>query len=157
MTEEELFEDPVVKYPITVSLESCKSKFFTDDSDGFYKEITSGKFTVYHTTYNYNDDYDGRPDFIVKNLLNGFPRQLEDKRKYLFTVFRCTKLGDKYNITATWITNCTLSMDQLIPNKYADFAWSKMDLNNNNNIDAIIKDFHKNEDDSTVVIVSYLH
>ena len=123
---EENYADPTIKLPITTSLEACKTKFFAGDREGFIAELVSGKFKLYSSIYKYSDDYDGRPYFVVNNLLNGFVRQLEDKRKYFFTAFRCQKTDDKYTITGYWITNCTLTMAEIIPDKYEDFDWTEI-------------------------------
>ena len=71
---EESYEEPVAKLPMTVSLEPCKSKFFGNDMEGFKSELANGKFQFYTATYKYSEDYDGRPSFVVNNLLNGFVR-----------------------------------------------------------------------------------
>jgi hypothetical protein len=154
---EETYDEPVSKLPITVSLEPCKSKFFTADHTGFVEELKSGKFRVFSAVYNYNDDYEGSPAFVVKNFVNGLIQQLDDKRKYLFVSFKCTKTESKYCITSTWITNCTLEMPELIPEKYEDFTWKQMDLTEENCFATILDSFVKKEDDESVIITAHVH
>lgn len=155
MTEEEkeeTYEEPVAKFPITTSLEPCKSKYFSGDIDGFRTDLLSENFKIFCGNYRYSDDYEGRPTFVVNNLLNGFVNQLEDKRKYLFTAFRYTKPDDKYNITSCWITNCTIPLQELIPDKYDDFVWTKIEITN---LNTICDDFFKkNSEDENII---YLH
>ena len=152
---EETYEEPVAKIPITVSLEPCKSKFFGDDLDGFKSELTNGKFKVFTSNYKYSDDYDGRPSFIINNLLNGFVKQLEDKRKYLFVGFRATKTDNKYTITGAWITNCTVPMADVVLDKYEDFNWTDVDVTNANDVTIVLQILDRTKDDN--VLTSYLH
>ncbi|XWV24672.1 putative ORFan [Tupanvirus deep ocean] len=154
---EETFEEPTTKLPITVSLEPCKKKFFDGDMEAFTTEVKSGKFKVYSGEYVDAADYEGRPEFIVKNLVNGFSHQLESKRKYLFTAFKCTKTDGKYNISAVWICNCTLPMDQVVPEMHTYFTWEELDIKNETHFDKLSSTFVKNDNQENVVIVSYCH
>src|SRR5947199_8006502 len=79
---------PKLKYPITISLEQCKNKFFNNEYVQFGEELKKNNFKIYIGKYKYSSDYDGKPIFIIKNLLNGFCQQLDDKRKYLFVLFK---------------------------------------------------------------------
>ena len=153
--EEEEITEVAVKLPITGSLEPAKTKFFSDDIAGFTSEITNGKFTVFIADYKYNSDYDGTPKFVVNNLMNGFTRQLEDKRKYLFVAFKCIKIESSYTITSVWISNCTLPISEVIPDKYDDFTWTSVNVTDTHSIENVIKIVSK--DDTENVITSYLH
>jgi len=73
----------IIKLPDTTPLEICKIKFFAGDLDSFSSELVAGNFNIYHGEYIYSSDYDERPPFIVRNLVNGFVHQLDDKHKYL--------------------------------------------------------------------------
>lgn len=154
---EETFNDPITKLPTTLTLEPCKTKFFTGDMDGFKTELTNGKFKAFSSTYKYNDDYEGRPGFIVKNLVNGFVNQLDDKRKYLFVAFRCQKIFDRYLITATWITNSILTIQEVVPDKYDDFTWEQLSLENPSDITRVMTDFRKEYETTNDLIVAYVH
>lgn len=152
--EEDNFEDPVNKFPITTSLEPCKSKFFGKLMDEFMIELNSKNFKIFTASYNYNDDFDGKPTFIVNNFLNGLVHQLEDKRKYLFAILYATKLDDKYIVNSSWISNCTLSMKEIIPDKYSDFTWDETDISNNDNLKCVCEIFNKCDEN---MMISYLH
>lgn len=155
MTEEENYQDPQVKFPITGSLEPCKSSFFTGDNASFMKELATGKYRIYFSEYRYTNEYDGRPTFILENLLRGFVQQLEDKRKYLFTGFKCTK-NTSFNICGIWITNCTLAMQQIVGDKYDDFEWEELDVNIVAHAEKMMRVLQK-ESSTNVVATSYLH
>ena len=129
---EENYSDTIIKVPINAILENCKLKLFANDKEGFLAELSTGKFKMYNGTYKYSSDYNGKPFFIINNLLNGFVIQLQDRRKYLFTAFRCENVDGTYNITSHWITNCTLPMAELIPDKYDDFDWTELENNVDN-------------------------
>lgn len=153
--EEEVIQDIQVKLPTTANLEPLKSKFFTGDMEGFKTELTNGKFTAFMGKYNFDSDYDGSPQFVVKNLLNGFPRQLEDKRKYLFVAFRCVKNGStsSYSITSVWVTNCTLPFNEVIPEKYDDFTWTPINLTGD--LTSVMDLVMRSDDEN--VMTAYLH
>ncbi len=156
MSQEENYQDPEVKFPTTGSLEPCKSSFFTGDLILFMKELTSGKYRIYFTEYRYSSEYDGSPTFILDNLLRGFVQQLEEKRKYLFTGFKCTKNINGYNISGIWITNCTLPMEQIAHGKYDDFEWEELDANINAHSEKMLRVLQR-ESSTNVVATSYLH
>ena len=153
---EETFEEPVTKFPTTMNMEGLKSKFFTNNMVGFSEEFSTdlamGKLRVFDAVYKFSSDYEDRPQFVVNNLLAGFVKQLEDKRKYFFTVFRCVKNGACYDIGSIWITNCTLPMKEVISDKYDDFDWTEIDLNTTS-VNQIVNNFMGNGDVTTV----YLH
>ena len=153
---EETFEEPIAKLPTTVNMEGLKSKFFTSNLVELKTELTqhftNSKLKVFDAVYKYNDDYDGKPEFVVNNLLRGFIRQLEDQRKYLFVVFKCTKTDGNYRITGTWITNCMLPLEQIVPDKYEDFDWTQVETNDE--AVATVMDRFAKKDEFNVV---YLH
>lgn len=153
---EETFDEPVTKLPTTVNMEGLKSKFFTNNLVEFRAELAQhfgeGKLLVFDSVYKYNEDYDGKPEFIVNNLLGGFIKQLEDKRKYLFVVLKCTKTDGNYRITGTWVTNCTLPMEQIVPDKYDDFDWTPVDTTGD--VVESVLDRFTNKDEFNV---AYLH
>jgi hypothetical protein len=154
---EETFEEPVSKLPITASLEPIKTKFFAGDNNSFNSELKNGKFKVFETEYKYNDEFDGRPEFFVKNLINGFTKQLEDTRKYLFVAFKCFKTNGGYIVKAIWICNCTLPMEEVISDKYNDFTWNQLDMTIENDVLKVENHFKKDDCAQDVLIVTYLH
>ena len=154
--EEEEVQEVVVKLPITGSLEPAKTKFFSKDIAGFMAEITNGKFTVFTANYNFNTDYDGSPPFVVNNLIRGFVRQLEDKRKYLFAAFKCVKTGSNYSITSVWVSNCTLPLSEVIPDKYDDFTWTPVDITDKTALENVVQAVTYDPEDENVM-VSHLH
>jgi len=138
------------------SLEACKKYFFSGNVVSFMDEIRSQKFNVYFTEYKYAGDYEGSPSFILENLINGFVQQLDEKRAYLITGFKCTKKNNSYTIVAIWITNYNLPMEQLIPEKYDDFEWEELDMHLTVHVQKMLRTLISGPFDNTIA-VSYLH
>lgn len=149
---EQLEKEPVAKFPTTGSLEPFKIKFFSQDNQ-YMEDLKDGKFQVFFTKYKYSDEYAGKPTFVINNLISGFVQQLESKRKYLFISFKCTK-DPTYNIEGVWITNCTLSMDQIVPEKYDDFEWEELKMDKEEDCDRLTDLLKK---DTDTVTNCYLH
>lgn len=154
---EETFEPVKIVFPVKANLESCKIKFFNKDYENFKEDVKSNKYTIYSAEYNYMDEFNGKPKFIINNLLNGFTQQLENKRKYLFVVFKCFEMDNKlYKLTSTWITNVTVNLKEVIPDKYDDFNWNQINNDDVPSVDNYIKQFENFEEENQVAI-SYLH
>ena len=153
--QEETFEDAPTKYPIMGSLESLKSKYFNKVYEEFRSELLLKKFPVFTASYKFVDDFNNKPDFIIKNLLNGFCQQLEDKRKYLFVRFICRETHEKsYILESFWITNSTLPLKEIIPDKYDDFTWNEINYSEESQINLVINQFTSEDD---YIATSYLH
>ena len=156
MAEEETYQEPETKFPTTGSLEPCKSKFFAGDTISFMEELRSGRYRIYFTEYRFSNDYESSPTFVVDNLLRGFVQQLEDRRKYLFTGFKCIRINESYTINGIWITNCTLPMEQIVAGKYDDFEWEELDITILAHAEKMLRVLLK-EPSTNVIATSYLH
>jgi len=156
MTEEiQEINTKLSKHQLTASLEPCKSKFFSNDAS-FLNDIIDNNFQVYYGEYVDIADYDGKPEFIVKNLVKGFVQQLDNERKNLFTAFKCTK-DENYQISSLWICNCVSPLVEIVPSMNENFALEKLNINDADDVTKILSIFNKNDNDPKLVTIQFLH
>jgi hypothetical protein len=152
---DEVYNDPVTKYSTIGNLENAKRAFFNNDYDGFLKEVKSKPYKLFVCSYNYSSDFDGRPEFIARNLNRGFVKDLEDNKKYFMCVFRCTKQEEKvYQYKSLWIVNTT-DLNTILGIRYDDFTWSE--ITDEFNTNTFFQDFKKQEENDNLVSEDYLH
>jgi hypothetical protein len=153
---EESFEDPIKKFSTITNLEDIKRAFFNKEYEQFETLIKQHNLKYYSASYNYASDKDGCQEFIAKNLLKGFVRNLDDFRKYFIVAFRCYIESDKkYSYPSLWILNSDDDISNIIGSLYEDFTFSDVDINN---IDTFLKDFRKKDDnDDKLLDEVYLH
>ena len=160
---EESYEDPVKKFSTITNLEDIKRAFFNGEYEQFETLIkTQVGLKYYRSTYNYASDKDGCPDFIAKNLVKGFVRNLDDFRKYFIIAFRCFKHEEdgikKYSYPSLWILNSNDKLENIIGSLYEDFTFVEEEID----ISLFLHDFRKinvdNENDDTNLLdEAYLH
>jgi hypothetical protein len=159
---EESYEDPVKKFSTITNLEDIKRSFFNAEYDQFETLIKSQVgLKYYFATYNYESEKDGCPEFVAKNLVKGFVRNLDDFRKYFIICFRCFSRKEegikKYSYPSLWILNSNDELRDIIGSLYEDFTFVE-DLE----ITSFLRDFRKidldNENDDTNLLdEAYLH
>ena len=153
--EEEQHENPVKKFDTITNMEDIKRAFFNKDYELFTELIKQHNFKYYVAEYKYSSDKDGMPDFIAKNLLKGFVRNLDDYRKYLMVCFRCFNNGDKtYLYPSLWILNSTEDINNIIGSLYDDFVFEEINV-----INSFLNQFQKldYEENSTLLDECYVH
>jgi hypothetical protein len=159
---EESYEDPVKKFSTITNLEDIKRAFFNGEYEQFETLIkTQVGLKYYFATYNYASDKDGCPEFIAKNLVKGFVRNLDDFRKYFIIAFRCFSRKEegikKYSYPSLWILNSNDGLGNIIGSLYEDFTFvEEMDIS------LFLREFRKinvdNENDDTNLLdEAYLH
>ena len=122
--EEETYEEVKVKFNTITNMEDIKRAFCNKEYETFEELIKPHPFKYYNVQYKYSSDKDGAPEFVAKNLVRGFVRNLEDSRKYLFSAFRCvlTNPANKiYSYPSLWILNSTDPVDKIIGSMSEDF------------------------------------
>lgn len=154
---EETYEDPIKKFSIIINLEDIKRAFFNKEYDTFETLIKQHPLRYYRASYNYASDKDGAPEFVAKNLVKGFVRNLDDFRKYFITGFRCFSDVDesgmkKYSYPSMWIVNSNDKLEDIIGSLYEDFTFSE-----ENDIDLFLRDFRKLDDVDNLLDEAYLH
>ncbi len=151
----ENYSEPTTKFSTIGNLEKAKRSFFNNDHPGFVSEINSKPYKFYKTSYKYSSDYDGRPEFIARNLNGGFSKDLEDLRKYFMCVFRCNNVGDKiYSYDGHWIVNTNDQLSTILGSRYDDFNWTEMVTDEEKN--KFMEEFKK-VDENKVVSEEYVH
>jgi hypothetical protein len=124
--EEESYEEVKVKFNTITNMEDIKRAFCNKEYDNFESLVQSYPFKYYNVEYKYASDKDGAPDFVAKNLVRGFVRNLEDSRKYLFAGFRCLlmdPINKIYSYPSQWIVNSTDPVDKIIGSISEDFTF----------------------------------
>ncbi|AYV79444.1 MAG: hypothetical protein Faunusvirus14_11 [Faunusvirus sp.] len=121
--------------------------------DEYWKEFDAEGYSVYRSAYNYNDENFNKPDFIVKNTVNGFIQALDGARKYSFGVINLTtKDEQKYSITGYWIFR-----GQTVPTELEDFinvnTWTKLDHTNATDRAAVQNSFDDPVVDNSPVVL----
>jgi hypothetical protein len=143
--EEDNYEIPKKSFTTITNMEDIKRSFFNKDYSLFKQLIKNFNFKYYRAEYKYSSDKDGSPEFIAKNLLKGFVRNLDDYRKYFIVSFRCYKNGNNYNYPSLWIVNSNDDIKDIIESIYDDYVYKE-----DNDIDNFLNDFQKVEDESCI-------
>jgi hypothetical protein len=153
--EEDNYNDPIKKYSTITNMEDIKRAFFNKDYELFENLVKEHDFKYYSANYKYSSDKDGSPEYIAKNLIKGFVRNMDDFRKYFLTCFRCYIEGDKkYNYPSLWIFNSNDKLEDVLGNLYEDFDF--LEINDGEDIFKKIRRTDYNES-SNLLEESYLH
>ena len=120
--EEDTYNDPIKKYSVITNMEDIKRAFFNKDYELFENLVKEHNFKYFSANYKYASDKDGSPEYIARNLLKGFVRNMDDFRKYFLTCFRCYIESDKkYNYFSLWIFNSNDKLEDVLGSLYEDF------------------------------------
>ncbi len=157
--EEESYEEVKVKFNTITNMEDIKRAFCNKEYDTFETLIQPHPFKYYNVQYKYSSDKDGAPEFVAKNLVRGFVRNLEDSRKYLFAGFRCVLVDPAnkiYSYPSLWIVNSTDPVDKIIGSMSEDFNFVPVEPEQ---MALFLGDFRKTnfEAETNVVDEVYLH
>lgn len=150
--EEENLEAPKKIFSTITNMEDIKRAFFNKDYNLFNELINNINFKYYRATYKFESDKDGAPEFIAKNLVKGFIRNLDDYRKYLMVCFRCYKNCNNYSYPSLWIINSNDSLENMIESIYEDYIFIEEKDKNK-----FLKDFEKLVDSENCIEEAYLH
>ena len=159
-SDEENYAEPVEKFECIINMEDLKRAFFNGDYEVFNSIVRKTNFLLYFANYKYSSDKDGAAEFIAKNLITGFIRNLEDYKKYLMVCFRCNlnttpKLANnnEYEYKSLWIVNTTVPLKNIIGSFYDDFDFVKV---NEIDIENFLETIKKSKE-SNLLIEKYLH
>jgi hypothetical protein len=162
-TSEELPKSKSQNYPCITNLEQYNVAFFNKQYDDFNELLKNSELIFYEANYKYTEDFDGKPDFIAKNLLKGFIKKMDGKnsdtknRKKFMCCFRCHKhVNENGNISYTypayWIVNTKDSLATFIQEIIEDFDYIKTE-----NIDEFVNKMKKIENDENLIGEEYFH
>ena len=148
------FKEQAPKFAITKSLEKMKYAFFENRFDDVKTQLKSGDFRAFFGSYKSNDDFDGRPRFVVNNFVCGQVQMLDDKRKYVFSRFVCARNGDcNHNFRVAFITNLTDPIENALP-EITD-SYDIIEYKLPDEIDIVMGDFQVDENE--FVASKYTH
>jgi len=158
--EEESFEESKKSYTIIHNMEDIKRAFFNKEYESFEELIKQHEFIYYKVSYKYSSDNDRKPDYVARNLLNGFGRALDDYRKYLLVCFRCKEYEPaKYEYNSLWIVNTKDDLKTVIGSFYYDFDFQLQTFDVENNITHFLEEFRKKKigGDTNIIGETYIH
>jgi hypothetical protein len=132
-------------------MEDIKRSFFCKDYELFNELIQKNNFKYYRADYKYSNEKDGAPEFIAKNLVKGFVRNLDDYRKYLMVCFRCYKNDNNYSYPSLWIVNSDDDIKDIIESVYDDYIYKE-----ESDIQTFLHNLQKVEDENCIE-EAYVH
>lgn len=136
--EEEEEEAPVVVDPTIMDMDAWK-RAYSNTADtaslmpGFWEKVQSTKTSVYLMKYKYNDDLNGKAEFLILNGINGFYQRMDVPRKVTFGVISLLgKAPGPYSLEGAWVfakpefpTDLTKDVDDI-----GYYEWTKVDPTN---------------------------
>jgi hypothetical protein len=150
--EEENYEPVKKNFSTIANMEDIKRAFFNKDYQLFNELIKNFNFKYYRVEYKYSNEKDGAPEFIAKNLVKGFVRNLDDYRKYFMICFRCYKNeNNSYSYPSLWIVNSNDDIKDIIESIYDDYIY-----NEETDIESFLRDIQK-IDDEKCIEEAYVH
>lgn len=160
LNEDEIYKETIKNFSTITDLEHLKHTFFNKEYEIFDILIKEHSLKYYRASYNYSSDKDGVPEYIAKNLLKGFVRNLEHLKKYFIAVFRCY-IYENFNIKtysyqSLWILNSNDNLEDIIGSLYEDFTFIE---NIDDNIDSFLLDFRHSNNTliNNLLDETYLH
>ena len=149
--EEENYEICQKKFSTITNMEDIKRAFFSKNYELFNELVQQFNFKYYRADYKYSSEKDGSPEFIAKNLVKGFVRNLEDYRSYFMICFRCYKKDNNYLYPSLWIVNSNDNIKDIIESNYDDYIYKE-----ETDIVSFLQDIQK-VDDENCIEEGYLH
>jgi hypothetical protein len=142
----EEYQEKVKKFATFGNLEGAKRAFVAGDYDAFENELKLSPYQYFRVSYNGSSDFDGSPDFVVKNFVTGLITELQEKySKYFFNVYRCFQPSSdvkSFRFDSLWIVN-TPELADLYGGRMADFTWQQIDSSNESDFSQFLADFRK--------------
>ena len=150
--EEENYEPVKKNFNTITNMEDIKRSFFNKDYQLFNELVKNFNFKYYRADYKYSSEKDGSPEFIAKNLVKGFVRNLDDYRKYFMICFRCQKNNNNsYSYPSLWIVNSSDDIKDIIESIYDDYIYKE-----EVDIEKFLEDIQK-VDDENCIEEAYVH
>jgi len=153
---DEDYEVSQKKISTITSMEDIKRAFFSKNYELFQELVQQFNFKYYRADYKYSSEKNGLPEFIAKNLVKGFVRNLDDYRTYFMVCFRCYRetdnyLNASYLYPSLWIVNSNDDIKDIIGSIYDDYIYKE-----ETDIQSFLHDIEKEEDEKCIE-EGYLH
>ncbi len=119
--------------PSTFNLDTAKRRFNELKKDGksyfdteFEEQFDKEKFSLWKFQYNNFRDLDNKPDFMVKNLINGFKQNLpKGANQHLFGVINLiSPMDGNWIIEGALIVRGKELSQELLDDMYDSFTWT---------------------------------
>lgn len=163
----------IITFSTITNMEDIKRAFFNGEYDTFRKLLKDHKFGYFNVEYEFSHENSNKPEYIAKNLVSGFVRNIEDNAKYFLTCFRCYKdsnthyknsnthceEGTAYMYPSLWIVNIDTSdylqaLEHILGSVYHDFIFTRLD---ENSIEYFLNEFERKEINDALLIEKYVH
>lgn len=161
--DEETFVEKKKTYPTFNNMEELKRSFCNGEKDNFLKLCREQKYLFFEGNYKHAGDMNGKADYVAKNLVTGFVRNLEDRRNYFFNCYRCYANtnantnsdadANTYSYTSLWIVNTDSDLTEVTEGCVDDFVLTKVEPGD---LDRFLEQFQKSEE-SNLLKETYLH
>jgi hypothetical protein len=150
--------DTVITYQTITNMEDIKRAFFNKEYDIFRELVKNHKFGYFMVEYDFSHENYNKPEYIAKNLVSGFVRNIEDYNKYFLTCFRCYKNDNAYIYPSLWIVNIDTSdyleaIENILGSIYHDFIFTELA----DGLEYFLNEFEKKEINDTLLIEKYVH
>jgi hypothetical protein len=150
-------ESPKIDLPTITNMEEIKRAFFNNEYDIFQDLIKDHNFGYFNVEYKFSSENDNKPEYIAKNLVGGFVRNIEDFAKYFLVCFRCYKIENTYIYHSLWMVNIKTdnyleSIKKVIGTVYDDFTFTPVD-----NVESFLNNLQKKEITDELIIEKYVH
>ena len=150
-------EPPKIDLPTITNMEEIKRAFFNNEYDVFQDLIKDHNFGYFNVEYKFSSENDNKPEYIAKNLVGGFVRNIEDFAKYFLVCFRCYKIENTYIYHSLWMVNIKTdnyleSIKKVIGTVYDDFTFTSVD-----NVESFLNNLQKKEITDELIIEKYVH
>lgn len=134
---EEKVKNPLDSLPkSSMNLDACKrlfndhkltdKKFFTTE---FETMFDNEGFSLYKSSYKYNEDFEGRPDFVNNNFMRGIVQSMDNSRKYVFATLLMFGENKKRELVGYWIMRGSQPITEVFNNLLEDNNWEKLEFN----------------------------
>jgi len=146
------------------NMEELKRAFCNNEYDRF-KELClvqdeNPPYLFYEATYKNSADMDDKPDYVAKNLVTGFVRNLENARPYFFNCYRGYAKDDdylnRYTYTSLWIVNTDTPLAEVTDGCSDDFTFVQIDRNDADTIQKFLAKFERSTEPN-LIKEAYLH
>ena len=146
------------------NMEDLKRAFCNNEYDRF-KELClvqdeGQPYMFYEATYKNSADMDGKPDYVAKNLVTGFVRNLENARPYFFNCFRGysndSTNDSSYTYRSLWIVNTDALLAEVTDGCSDDFTFVQIDRNDAEAVQKFLTEFGRSTEPN-LIKEAYLH